>query len=151
VLDWAPVQSGANRALERVFLARRQNSDRDFNSAEVEAWARADGFHAVYPEEFSFAQQVALFRSATHIIGPTGAAFSNVLFGSSELRALRLHGGAQPYDNFFANLASVSGCAVFDLSCSATSGGSFLVEEQSFRNAVRLLLASAPRGNDREP
>jgi hypothetical protein len=132
-----PITSGAP---SRFFLGRRAHSSRSYNSAIVERWAKEYGFATVYLEDFSFREQVAFFHTATHLIGPTGAAFTNILFAQSRLRALRLHGGAHQFENYFANLATVSGCAIYDLECRATPDGGFLVDEENFRAAVGFLL-----------
>jgi hypothetical protein len=128
----------------RAFLARRPNSKRPYNGDEVERWALDEGFEPVYLEELSFAEQVALFREATHVVGPTGAAFTNILFAGSSLRALRLHGGAHDYENFFANLAAVSGAQIFDLPSAPSSGEGYVVDEKNFRAAVREILEVPP-------
>lgn len=128
----------------RIFLARRPHSARPYNSDEVEGWALHEGFEPVYLEELSFAEQVALFSEATHIVGPTGAAFSNILFAGPSLRALRLHGGAHDYENYFANLAAVSGAQIFDLRSAPLSGEGYVVEEEIFRAAVRTILDVSP-------
>jgi hypothetical protein len=127
-------------ATSRIFLSRRATSARSYNGEVVELWAKEYGFETVLLEELSFSEQVVLFHSATHLIGPTGAAFTNVLFAQPSLRALRLHGGANGFENYFANLATVSGCAIYDLECEPTLEGGFRVNEQSFRAAVRFLL-----------
>lgn len=127
-------------ASSRFFLGRRAHSARSYNSAVTERWAKDFGFDTVYMEEMSFGEQVALFHSATHLIGPTGAAFTNILFSQPTQKSLRLHGGAHDFENYFSNLATVSGCTIFDLECKASPDGGFLVDEENFRAAVGFLL-----------
>jgi capsular polysaccharide biosynthesis protein len=66
---------------KRIFISRRKASQRrKFNENEVyEALAKLD-FSIVFPEDYSIADQIALFNNADIIAGGTGAAFSNLLF-----------------------------------------------------------------------
>ncbi len=144
VLDWAGSHLDAGSNPSRIFLARRAHSARPYNSDEVEGWALDEGFEPVYLEELSFAEQVALFCEVTHVVGPTGAAFSNILFAGPSLRALRLHGGAHDYENYFANLAAVGGAQIFDLRSVPSSGEGYVVDEKNFRAAVRGILEVPP-------
>lgn len=140
VIDAIGPYACAGSGLSRIFLARRPNSARAYNSEDVETWALDEGFDPVYFEELSFAEQIVAAREATHIVGPTGAAFSNILFAEPHLRALRLHGGAQDYENYFANLATVGGAQIFDLRSAPLLAGGYVVAEDDFRAAVRTLL-----------
>lgn len=144
VIDSVGRHLSAGSRPSRIFLARRPHSARPYNSDEVESWALDAGFEPVYLEGLSFAEQVALFREATHVVGPTGAAFSNILFAGPSLRALRLHGGAHDYENYFANLAAVSGAQIFDLRSAPSSGEGYVVDEKIFRAAVRRILDVPP-------
>jgi hypothetical protein len=136
-------------ATSRLFLGRRATSARSYNGEAVELWAKEYGFETVHIEELSFREQVVLFRSSTHLIGPTGAAFTNILFAQPSLKALRLHGGANRFENYFANLATVSGCAIYDLECKPATDGGFFVNEESFRAAVDFLLDDSTRTRNR--
>ena len=46
------------------------------------------GFEPCYPEKLSLAEQVAVFREARHIIGPSGAGFAGLLFVQPGTQAL---------------------------------------------------------------
>lgn len=131
---------------EKIFLGRRPGSSRPYNGPAVEGWAAEAGFRVVFPEEMSFVNQVHMFATATHIIGPTGAALANVIFSSAALKILRLRGSTAPYENYFSNLATVSGAAIYNLECSVTDysngAGGFLVEKGPFREALSLLVGS---------
>ena len=92
----------------RIFLARPAGS-RSYNSDELEAIAADRGFHIQRPERLSFREQVALFRNADVVIGPSGAAWACSLFlrpGSRGLIwALKEYAGAC----FYSNLTLLSG------------------------------------------
>lgn len=100
---------------KRVFLSRRNNSARPYNQEEVENYLQQHGFVTMFLEDVPFAQQVRLFQSAKFIIGPTGAALANIIFCSPGTAVMRLVGSAKPYENYFANLASIGGARITDL------------------------------------
>jgi hypothetical protein len=130
----------------KIFLARRPGFSRPYNGPAVEGWAAEAGFRVVFAEEMSFVDQVNMFATATHIIGPSGAALTNVMFSSAALKILRLRGRSAPYENYFSNLATVSGAAIYDLECpitdSSNGAGGFLVEKGPFREALSLFVGS---------
>jgi capsular polysaccharide biosynthesis protein len=69
------------KALPRKFFIRRKSSSRRLlNQDQIEEMVLAKGFSIVSPEELTFLEQVRLFNEAESIIGPTGAAFANVIF-----------------------------------------------------------------------
>jgi capsular polysaccharide biosynthesis protein len=60
---------------QQVFLSRKAFRHRKLvNSAAIEFEATARGFCVVYPEDHSFAQQVALLRNARHVVALEGSA-----------------------------------------------------------------------------
>ncbi|MDB5980611.1 MAG: repeat-containing protein [Pseudomonas sp.] len=81
-------QSTARDALpKRVFLARR-GFLRNYNQAEIVALLEVHGFVCVYMEDHDVSQQVAIMANADMIVGPTGAAWTNILFASTGAKAL---------------------------------------------------------------
>jgi capsular polysaccharide biosynthesis protein len=144
ILDYsAPLRKSPSRS-KKIFLARSPAAARPYNSAEVEGWAQELGFTLCLADQLTFPEQVDLFRRATHIVGPTGAAWSGIMFAQPRLRALRLTGGAAPYENYFANLATISGAAIYDLpgeTANLVDGESrFKVNKESFFEAIHVLL-----------
>jgi glycosyltransferase involved in cell wall biosynthesis/capsular polysaccharide biosynthesis protein len=66
---------------EKVFLARKPQLWRKLvNHTEIEAVARDHGLQIVYPEDLSFAEQVAIVRGARYLAGPEGSAFALTYF-----------------------------------------------------------------------
>ncbi|WP_081067563.1 glycosyltransferase family 61 protein [Burkholderia stagnalis] len=93
----------------KIFLARR-GARNITNTTEIEELLTKFGFECIDTGALSFAEQVALFSSASIIVGPLGAAFSNVIFCDSRCKILGL---ASPYAKHFcmqANLAAFAGC-----------------------------------------
>ena len=93
---------------KRIFLARR-NSLRSYNQAEIFKLLEKYGFKEVYLETLSVQKQVQLFRNAEFIVGPTGAAWSNLIFCQKQPKCLCWM--AEQIGDFsaFANLAKYSG------------------------------------------
>ncbi len=74
----------------RLYLSRRNASPKRtlLNEAEVEAMFIERGFEVVDTARLTVREQIALFREAALIAGPSGAAFSNLLFAPPGCRAL---------------------------------------------------------------
>lgn len=131
----------------RIFLFRGNNR-RTYNQDEVAQIAARYGFEPVYAETMDFATQVALFRGAEAIIGPSGAAFANMLFCAKGARALTWLD--QKYVGFsaYSSLAHAVGVdlaylyvtsnppirSTFDAYCA-----SYRVDLQAFEKVVREL------------
>jgi len=72
---------------KRVFLARKQFI-RPYNQDEVEELLNKHQFTSVFLEDLDFKQQIALMNNADVIIGPTGAAWTNLIFCQVNTKAL---------------------------------------------------------------
>jgi hypothetical protein len=73
-----------DRFSSRIYLSR-DNMDRRqvINRKQVVDAISEYGFESYSPELMTFAEQVALFKSAETIIGPTGGSFTNVIFSDN--------------------------------------------------------------------
>lgn len=65
---------------QKIFVRRVSQLRNVINAEEVERLAQEAGYRIVQPEHLSFFEQVELFSSASHIMGPTGAWAANLLF-----------------------------------------------------------------------
>jgi capsular polysaccharide biosynthesis protein len=76
-----PAEESLARELPRkVFVSRRgANSRRIANESEVSAYLGSHGFASVQLEKLSLAEQIALFRHATHVIALHGAGLTNLI------------------------------------------------------------------------
>jgi capsular polysaccharide biosynthesis protein len=79
-------KAGTEKWPERIFLAR--GNQRSYNQDELAAMAVKNGFGILYPEQHSFLKQVGYFANARVLIGPSGAAWSNLVFSNSRCKAL---------------------------------------------------------------
>ena len=65
---------------ERLFLSRKHCRKRRCNEEDLLPILEKYGFRTVFPETMTVREQAELFNSAEHIIGASGAAFSNLVF-----------------------------------------------------------------------
>jgi capsular polysaccharide biosynthesis protein len=93
---------------KRVFLGRK-GFLRPYNQAEVLARIEALGFVCVYMEEQDIHHQVAIMANAEVIIGPTGAAWTNIIFASQGAKALCWMAKEAGELSCFSNLADIVG------------------------------------------
>lgn len=91
----------------KIFLARK-GVIRDYNQSEVYDLLKEYGFKSVYLEDFNLHDQVRIMRDAEYIVGPTGAAWTNLIFCSEGTKALCWM--AKEINDFscFSNLAKFS-------------------------------------------
>lgn len=96
---------------KRIFLARGEYSTRPYNQDEVFAIFKQLGFEAVYCERLTILEQIRLFRHAEYIVGPSGAAWTNILFCESNPKGLCFLAKVPniEYASPFSNLAHVFG------------------------------------------
>jgi capsular polysaccharide biosynthesis protein len=98
-------------ATRRLYVTRDAGLGRRLvNEDQVIALCQHLGFEIVRPEHYSLREQVALFQSASCVLGVKGAALSNALFCSSAARLFVLSPSDWP-DPFFWDLAAQRGLA----------------------------------------
>jgi capsular polysaccharide biosynthesis protein len=79
---------------EKLYVSRRlsaiarPNYRRLINEGEVEAYMMRLGFTIVYPEILTLHQQIAMFRQARFIVGPSGSGMLNAIFSHAGTRVL---------------------------------------------------------------
>jgi hypothetical protein len=103
-VDFPPPANGSHR----IFFARR-NERRNYNQQETFEIFRQQGFQKVFMEELSLKEQISLISNAEVIAGPTGAAWTNLIFCREGAKCLCWM--AEGYGEFsaFSNLARVVG------------------------------------------
>lgn len=76
---------------KKIFLLRGGVSTfnkRNYNESEIAAFFEKKGFVGVRPEEYDFLEQVYLFSEASHIVGPSGAFWSNLIFCNENTKCI---------------------------------------------------------------
>jgi capsular polysaccharide biosynthesis protein len=100
----------------RLFIGRQPDGARGFNQEEVFSVAEVQGFERVLLEDLSFADSLRAFREAEIIVGPHGAGWANLLFCHGSTKALLWTWDGEKEDNWYENLAYVSGVSYLQLS-----------------------------------
>lgn len=95
----------------RLFLRRRGGYRHLLNHDEIESLFVQAGFEVVDTGTMDLVTQMRTFAEASHIAGPTGAAFSNLLFAPRGARVLLFTNAATGH-HFFSNLATSLGLAM---------------------------------------
>jgi hypothetical protein len=74
---------------DNVFIARKYGSARPYNQSEIEfLLAQEFGFKVIYFDELSIEDQVKIFSGANIIVGPSGAAWTNLVFCNKNVTLL---------------------------------------------------------------
>lgn len=81
------LSSASTMLPKRIFFARK-DFIRHYNQNEIMDALSVFGFAFVYMEDLSFCEQVSLMAQAEIIVGPTGAAWTNLIFASPGTKAL---------------------------------------------------------------
>jgi hypothetical protein len=98
---------------DKIFLARERGNDRrEYNQDEVNTVLEGLGFESVLMEKLSFKEQVQLINNAEWIVGPTGAAWTNIIFARKGTKCLCWM--AEQYGEFcaFSNIAENVGAQI---------------------------------------
>lgn len=77
----------------KLFIVRRSGQRNINNMKELIDTAHSHGYIALEPEKLSFTEQVELFRSASIVVGPTGAWLANLLFMRNDAKVNVLYPG----------------------------------------------------------
>jgi len=75
----AGIQLESQRGSKRIFLARR-GGNRNYNQEEILEACEGRGFAKVWLEDLSLEEQATVVASAETIVGPTGGAWTNLIF-----------------------------------------------------------------------
>jgi Glycosyltransferase 61 len=119
----------------KIYLSRQQVGRRNIvNEQEVAGFLRDKGFETVFPENYSIQEQADLFRQASIIAGPSGGAFTNIVFCKAGTTIL----------NFFHWQADNS---IQKLSCAAGLRYAYVASRPSLRERISSLASRIKIGN----
>jgi len=93
--------------LKNVFLARKQEK-RIYNQDEFFGCIEPYGFKKIYIENYSFFEQANIFKNADFIIGPTGAAWANLIFSKPHQKGIILMPNFAKESTVYSNLSYLS-------------------------------------------
>ena len=105
----------------RVFLDRGGHA-RPYNDTEAKEALASRGFVVVDPGSLDFSGQVELFANAEFLVGPSGAAWANLLFASQGTKALYWTPSYFAGTQTWASLGALSGAAVHEHTYSQAFG-----------------------------
>lgn len=136
--------STENNSPKRIFFARKDYL-RSYNQNEISKLLYQYNFVELYFEDLSFSEQVNIMQGAEIIVGPTGAAWTNLIFGKTGAKALCWM--AEEYGDLscFSNLAEFVGIQMDYLTYKANTNNSREIYYRSYSidvDAVRLWLIS---------
>ena len=93
---------------KKIFFGRK-NERRKYNQEEILDYLSNLGFTLVFMEELSFAEQVRTIHNANYIVGPTGAAWTNLIFCRPGTKALCWMAEELGAFSAYSNIANVVG------------------------------------------
>jgi capsular polysaccharide biosynthesis protein len=121
----------------KIYIARSNNNNRKLvNELEIIALCVSYGFEIVYPEKFSFEEQLKLFNSAKYIIGPAGAAFSNLIFCQKGTVVINFLAEENKEASIFSNLCTLSESSYY------LETGKLLKERMFFSDTISWLYSN---------
>lgn len=128
---------------QRVFLSRADARKRVMvNEAELTARLAQEGYAIVAPGGLSALEQIALFRDAALLVGPHGAAFTNLLFaadGADGPVVVELHQDNYPA-SAFAKLCQVKRLSYTAIFSPMESPGADGRHDSTWRADIPLIL-----------
>ena len=116
---------------DRIFLIRPKTR-RLYNETEIETVCAKRGFVSIQPELLSLDEQIAAFQNARVIVGPSGAAWTNLVFTNSGTRALSWL--PEEYRGFsaYSNLAQLRGVELSFMHYATSSDSSHGIYEENY-------------------
>ena len=98
---------------KKIYLKRNSTYRMVENQGAVEEFLITQGFSIISPELLSFHDQINLFANADIIVGPSGAAWSNLIFTGSSAKLVILFGkGEGLLYGYWQRLANALGTSV---------------------------------------
>ncbi len=98
------------KKIPKIFLARRQSQKRSYNQEEILNFFEKEGFQAIYLEDYSLEEQISIFYQAEFIVGPSGAAWSNLIFCQSGAKGISWLSEELSNFSVFSTLAKIFKC-----------------------------------------
>lgn len=92
--------------ISKVFMARKSEL-RKYNEIELLDISKKHGFSPVYFEDLNIHEQIFIMKNADYIIGPSGAAWTNLLFSKPKAKGLSWLGTVWGDFSVFSTIAAV--------------------------------------------
>ena len=132
----------------RFFVSRRSDKRSCTNGAVVEAIFAGHGFEVVFPEDYSLAEQVQLFRGAEAIGGYAGSGLFQIAFVPEPTHVIMVRAVSYTPRNEYL-MAAVNGHRIDAVICQAEGDGkgvqrSYTFDEQREGPFLRKILGELP-------
>ncbi|WP_201543234.1 glycosyltransferase family 61 protein [Psychrobacter sp. H7-1] len=110
----SPKQRLDSNSHKKIFILRNEDAvssynKRSYNQDEVFSFFKKEGFVGVYPDKLSLIEQITMFQEASFIVGPSGAAWSNLLFAQEGTKAISWLPEQLKYFDTYCSLANILG------------------------------------------
>ena len=90
----------------KIFI-KRKSEIRTYNQDEIEKCALNHGFKSIYFEDLNFEEQIETLQNADYVAGPTGAAWTNLIFAKSGAKGLIWAGSNWGNSSMFSTIAEI--------------------------------------------
>lgn len=97
------------RPFRKIFLARKETARRRYNQHQSLEIARSYGYVPLFLEDLPISESARLFHEASHVVGPHGAGWANLIFCQPDVRAVLATWPTQDGFSYFSNLAKAVG------------------------------------------
>jgi hypothetical protein len=94
------------KTYNKVFISRKSKT-RPYNQDEISDIAIKYGFECVFFEELNLYEQMYLMQNANYIIGPTGAAWTNLIFAKENSKGLIWMNSIWNELSVFSNISNI--------------------------------------------
>ncbi len=130
----------SNLSFNKIFLARKL-SRTNYNQDEIISFLENIGFKSVYTEDLTLDQQISIFRNANMIVGPTGAAWANLIFCKNKPRAIIWVPELLDDASTYSNLAIISNVNLLyvNFKTRARSWNDFIKHDEYYEISTELL------------
>lgn len=126
----------------KIFI-KRKTTARTYNQDEIEKCALKYGFKSIYFEDLTFSEQIKTVNNANYIIGPTGAAWTNLIFAKKGGKGLIWSESNWENLSMFSTIASIVN---FDLNYMIFNSKTneyhenYILDIETFENNLKKLL-----------
>lgn len=109
IRDQAVSRFGAREAGRKLYILRPDGAKRKlFNESEIVDDLASRGFEIFRPETMTFPEQIEAFNGASHVVGVSGAALTNIMWSAPGARVMSLS-PASGAEFFFWDISVICG------------------------------------------
>ncbi|GAU09368.1 glycosyltransferase family 61 protein [Desulfoplanes formicivorans] len=131
-----------SKICKKIFLARKESSNRNYNQKEIQIVLQNFGFKTIFMEDLTLQEQIIAFMQAEFIIGPSGAAWTNIIFCRPGTKALSWLPEKIKNFSVFSSLAVYSKVNMYFFFCKSYSNylhGRYYVSPKELKNLINFL------------